>query len=142
MSVLEFKGYNVKKMSYERNEHYDRATKNIELSPKITASNEITGDDEILVTLNVSVGSVSVNDKSIPFLSNCSVEGRFTYKAEQDDNDFGVDTFIRTNCVAILYPYVRALISYLTNSSNEYPAFNLPTINVAQALKKNTDDNN
>lgn len=138
MGVLEFKGYFVKRMAYDRNEHFDPATKQIEIMPKINTSSRITDDNHIHVTLTVLVGST--DNKNIPFKVDCSIEGHFIYNADEDDNDFGLDAFIRTNCVAILYPYIRALISSLTNSSNEFSAFNLPTINVGETLKKSNQE--
>lgn len=61
-------------------------------------------------------------------------------KANRDQAQVGIDTLINKNAVAILYPYVRALVSGITNASNEYPALILPTINVSQILGEHSTD--
>nr|WP_278415790.1 protein-export chaperone SecB [Lactobacillus taiwanensis] len=47
-----------------------------------------------------------------------------------------MSNFVKKTTVAILYPYIRQLISSLTQESNEYPSYILPTINVAKMLNK------
>lgn len=61
-------------------------------------------------------------------------------KANRDQAQVGIDTLINKNAVAILYSYVRALVSVITNASNEYPALILPTINVSQILGEHSTD--
>ncbi|WP_187331134.1 protein-export chaperone SecB, partial [Lactiplantibacillus plantarum] len=56
-----------------------------------------------------------------------------------DHNQVGIDTLIKKNAVAILYPYVRSLVSGITNASNQFPALILPTINVAQLLDEQSN---
>lgn len=131
MAVLEFKGYSVKEQSYKRNEKFEQTQKEILLNPKIEISNQ-TVEDGILVTLGVQVGSL----KGDPFEVIVKISGEFHYHPDQDNDNIGVDYLIRTNAVAILYPYVRMIVSNLTNTSNEYPTFTLPTIDVAQVLKE------
>lgn len=131
MAVLEFNGYRVKEMSYKSNSKFKKE-KNLFLNPKLKVKNNVQ-DNKIEVNLNVTVGSL--NDDSMPFEVKCSVEGIFVYNAEQDKNNMGVDAFVRNNAVAILYPYVRALVATLTTSSNEFPGYNMPTINVGEILK-------
>ncbi|MCI1632814.1 MAG: protein-export chaperone SecB [Liquorilactobacillus nagelii] len=41
---------------------------------------------------------------------------------------------VRNNAVAILYPYARAIVATLTTTSNEFPGYNMPTINVNKVL--------
>lgn len=133
VTVLEFKGYLVKEQSYKKNEDFKKTDQGVELNPQIDLNieNNIKGDS-ILVTLGVKVGSLTDD----PFEVIVRVCGRFVYHIEKDTNKIGVDTLIRINAVAILYPYVRSIVSGLTNTSNEYPACILPTIDVAQVLKE------
>lgn len=136
MSVLEFKGYTVNKMIYEKNNNFLDSNKNISLNPKLSA--ESTSDNSnITIKLSVSVGSFE--DTSTPFRVQCEVEGRFIYNIDEDENDFGKDVFIKNNCVAILYPYVRAIVGTLVSSSNEFPGYYMPTINVSKALSEDAE---
>lgn len=131
MTVLKFKGYTVKEMSYKSNSNFKK-TKSINLKPNLQSDYEINNDD-ITVNLSVKVGSLS--DESLPFEVTCSVQGLFEYDSEEDTDNIGVDAFIHNNSVAILYPYVRAIVATLTTSSNEFPGYNMPTINVAEVLR-------
>lgn len=131
MAVLEFNGYRVNKMIYTRNENFDPKTKSINMKPNLNTNFDVK-DDKINVSLNVKVGSTE--NTSVPFLAECSLTGIFTYRHEEDKTDVGLDTLIRNNAVAILYPYVRAIISTLSMTSNEFPNYNLPTINVGKVL--------
>lgn len=137
MSILRFNGYKVQEMAYKRNAHYQPAKKQIELDPKITTKVDIT-DNDINITLTVMIGSLEKG--SMPFQVRCSIIGNFTYNPVEDNTNIGIDTFVRRNAVAILYPYARAIIATLTTTSNEFPGYNMPTINVAKLLTQ--DDSN
>ncbi|WP_203640389.1 protein-export chaperone SecB [Levilactobacillus andaensis] len=137
MSVFKFDHFVVDDMSYARNPNYDKNLKKIDLKPQISADSDIEGMN-VIVSLKVVVGALDV--KSIPFQVKVSVSGSFEYDSEQDEASYGIDTFIRNNAVAMLYPYVRSLVANLTMSSGEYPGYNLPTINVSKALEKSTDN--
>lgn len=134
MGVFEFKGYTVESMNYERNHYFNTVSKKINLDPKLSSEHNI---DNNHVTIFLSVVAGSTEDVGIPFKVSCSVKGSFLYNKDEDEKGFGIDTFIVNNSVAILYPYVRAIISNLTAFSNEFPGYNMPTINVAKALKDN-----
>ncbi|RRK09757.1 preprotein translocase subunit SecB [Lactiplantibacillus garii] len=131
MAVLEFKGYSVEELSYQKNRTYQAKKREVDLNPKVEISNTFN-QDEIGVTVTVRVGSLK--GTAAPFVVVASVRGTFRYQSTEDTGHIGVDTLVKKNAVAILYPYVRALVSSITNASNDYPAFILPTINVAQVL--------
>ena len=82
--------------------------------------------------MSVIVGSLE--DKTIPFQVSCSIIGTFVYEPDEDATNVGLDALVRNNAVAILYPYVRAIIATLTTTSNEFPGYNMPTINVSELL--------
>lgn len=133
MSVLKFKNYIVKEISYQKNLKFNKANKQITLKPSFYENDKIA-DGLILVDLKVSVGSLE--NTRMPFEAVVALQGKFEYVPEDDEDNFGLTTFIKQNAVAILYPYVRTMISNLTMASNEYPGFLLPTINVSEELKK------
>jgi preprotein translocase subunit SecB len=133
MSVLNFEGYRVKQMEYLRNEKFNASSQNIVFDPELHIKTNVDGTN-IIVNLSVVVGSV--DKKEFPFKVTCEVEGEFEYNATEDTEKVGLDTLARNNCTAILYPYVRALVSNLTNASNEFAGYNMPTINVAKVLDK------
>ncbi|KRM40507.1 hypothetical protein FC39_GL000530 [Lactobacillus hamsteri DSM 5661 = JCM 6256] len=106
------------------------------MTPNLNTSFDVK-EDKINVSLNVVVGSTE--NTSVPFQAECSLTGIFTYKYEEDQTKVGLDTLVRNNAVAILYPYIRAIISTLSMTSNEFPNYNLPTINVGKVLKDQTN---
>lgn len=136
MSVLRFDDYKVEEMNYQRNNLYKPTKKTVLLDPRLSKNINIEGN-KINVTLKVSVGSIE--DSAIPFLVKCSITGTFTYNSDEDDTEVGIDTLVRNNAVAILYPYIRAIIATLTTTSNEFPGYNLPTINVSKVLAQQND---
>ncbi|ETA74457.1 protein-export chaperone SecB [Ligilactobacillus equi] len=127
MAVLNFDNYQVKSMSYKRNDKFGGQLEEavLKVTPKRHIS--INGDD-IQVSLSVCIGSLS--DQKSPFELNCEIIGHFTYDASSDTEKVGVDTLVKKNAVAILYPYLRMLISNLTVSTNEFSGYILPTVNV------------
>ncbi|MDN2452978.1 protein-export chaperone SecB [Lactobacillus sp. UCMA15818] len=131
MSALQFLGYKVMQMKYERNTGFESVKEPISLEPKMTTKINLE-DNNINITLSVVVGSLE--HKNIPFQVSCSIIGTFVYKTDEDTTKIGLDTLIRNNAVAILYPYVRAIIATLTTTSNEFPGYNMPTINVSKVL--------
>lgn len=82
----------------------------------------------------------SLEDEKYPFLVEVEIEGYFTYSAKEDETGVGFENFIRYNCDAILYPYLRSTISTLTNIANDFPTYNLPTINITKAIQENNDN--
>ncbi|WP_020088518.1 protein-export chaperone SecB [Levilactobacillus parabrevis] len=131
MAVLEFANYRVKNMSYQRNEKYKINDEKIIMNPQV--SRKINVDkNRIYVTLSVVVGSIE--DEKLPFQVTCSVIGTFDYRPKEDESEIDLDQLVRVNAVAILYPYVRSIITMLTATSNEYPSYIMPTINVSKVL--------
>ena len=137
MSVLSFEGYHVEEMNYQRNSSYKAAQKTILMDPKFSKDVSVEGN-KIDVRLSVTVGSFK--NTETPFYVKCSVTGTFVYHPDENETKAEVDTLIRNNAVAILYPYVRAIVATLTTASNEFPGYNMPTINVSQVLADNKDD--
>lgn len=138
MGVLEFKGYSVKKMHYDRNSNFTQQNGKIRLNPVIKAKTS-RSENEVTVELSVQVGNLDGDDW--PFEVMCVAKGDFVYNPSEDDQGMGIDTFIKNNTVAILYPYVRTIITTLTSSSNEFPGVYLPTINVGKMLRHSKEDN-
>ncbi|WP_203652176.1 protein-export chaperone SecB [Secundilactobacillus yichangensis] len=139
MTILEFEGYQVDNMQYQRNKNYKVISKSeIKLNPKIQVKNSIN-DNHIEVTLSVSVGSIE--DSNVPFDLKCTLTGFFIYHPETDTDNIGPDTLVRNNAVAILYPYIRMVVSTLTMTSNEYPSYIMPTVNVGEVIAKQNGNN-
>ena len=40
----------------------------------------------------------------------------------------------KTNAIAILFPYLRSIVSELTGKSNRFPSYNMPVRNIAHEI--------
>ena len=67
-----------------------------------------------------------------PFEMSVEIEGYFKGNLEDKDQDIAQYS---KNAVAILFPYVRALVSTFTANANVTPLI-LPTVNVNKLLGK------
>lgn len=133
MPILEFRNYVVDDMRYTKNKNFRSKRDDIDLKPKVNVRLE-ADDSEIKVFFDIIIGSL--DDQDMPFEAGCTIVGNFVYHPEANTTGVNVKDLLENNAVAILYPYARTLISQLTQNSNEYPGYVLPTINVAELLKK------
>lgn len=125
-SVLQFKEYIVKSINFEYNLEYDNAEP-IDVKIDMDASFDINHED-MAVILNVDIFN-DQDKKKYPFSMNLEIVGYFSVSGE----NAAIENF-KSNAVAILYPYARALVSTYTSNANIAPLI-LPTINVNQFLK-------
>lgn len=127
MAVLIFNNYRILKATYKRNLKFIESGKSIDFNPSFNIDFE---KKENNATIEIMV---SVKDQ-LPFDIDVKVEGNFTYDPEQDTSKMGFDTLLKKNATAILYPYVRAIVTQLTSMSNEYPPLTLPTVNIGSMI--------
>ncbi|TDG71134.1 protein-export chaperone SecB [Secundilactobacillus malefermentans] len=132
MAVIEFKSYKVKKINFEENISFVEQEK-IRLKPEfhVIVSN-LEG--------NVSLVGLSVTlDVNSPFKLEVAIEGKFKYTVEDDKDSVGAEQLLSTNAVAILFPYLRSVVSSVTMLSNNMPTLILPTMNIIELMKKQKD---
>lgn len=128
-SELIFKDYLVKSSKYSQNNNFSFETDSLEVNFDIDAVVQISENDAA-VTLNCKCGDSS--NENCPFEIEVSVMGIFEHKGEISKFEF--ESMLTTNSIAILYPYLRSLISDISGQSNIYPTYKLPLINVIQFL--------
>jgi preprotein translocase subunit SecB len=80
--------------------------------------------NEIKVELRVSTPDST--QAAWPFLFDVRMVGLF--EADIDLEDTVIDQFVRVNCPAIIFPYVREIVSNLTQRAG-FPPLYLPVIN-------------
>ena len=92
-------------------------------------SRKIEGQDqgECSVTLSASVGA---EDDTMPFTAFVSLTGSFFVPEKEQAREL-----MEVNGTAILFPYLRAVMSQLTAAAN-IPQVILPTVNLVQLLNK------
>lgn len=134
MVVLEFKGYHVLKMEYERNLKFNSKESEAEFNPSININFRVNSDKEASVILSFS------SKNELPFNVEVQIEGMFKYNAEEDKANLGLNNLLKKNATAILFPYFRMVISQLTGMGGEYPALVLPTMNIGNLIDKQGED--
>lgn len=145
MAVITFDGYKANTLSYRQNPDFDSQSngQEIKYATEFQMIPQFSKQDHT-ATLRLEYKT----PKSFPFELDVAITGEFTYKPDEDETDRGFEQLLKVNGSAILFPYLRALISQLTNMSNEFPALTLPTINLAayfseqsNSKKSDSDEN-
>ncbi|SGR58700.1 preprotein translocase subunit SecB [Staphylococcus aureus] len=64
--------------------------------------------------------------------------GVFDIEYENDVEDKNsLKILLTQNAIAILYPYIRSLVSDLTSKANMFDTFIMPVVNVAKMMEEN-----
>lgn len=125
ISSLRFENYKVNKIEFKANEiEQQKQVWNLKFNiSNTTEVNEEKNRMKITLAVNIFEG---VEDA--PFNMNIEISGFFELVGE--------DNIIRyeANAIAIMYPYLRAIVSTYTASANVSPVI-LPAINVNAMLK-------
>lgn len=123
-SVLELKNYSVKKINFELNNSFNFSkSQEIKICPQFNRNIKKIDDDIVAVGLSINIG----DSFALPFFVNIEIEGVFKLKEWEKDNN---RVFIEKNAVAILFPYLRTLVTMVTANSNLNP-YILPIMNIA-----------
>lgn len=134
ISSLKFNNYIVNEVNFKSNRIQDdkkswRLTFDITNSTKV---NEKRDKMEIILKVNVFK-----NQETAPFNMEVEVSGFFELEGEDDITKY------EANAIAIMYPYLRAIVSTYTSAANVAPVI-LPAINVNAMLrnkKENLEEN-
>jgi len=129
-SVLIFKKYIVNKVIFEKNENYNfKDGEKIRFKVKDEVKKE-KNKMEVKLIVNIFENS---KENNYPFEMEVQVTGFFEIESDNEKLDF------IPNAIAILYPYIRAIVSTYTALSNVNSLI-LPTINVNAMLEKQKEN--
>lgn len=138
MAGLSFTNYYVKELSYKRNENFNPEIRSISAPLDADFGYNIS-DGKAYVDFRLTVGNLI--EENSGFEVKVNVVGEFSYHEEESDG-ITFDDFIQENAIAILYSYVRPMVSDIILRSNEFPNYILPVINVRKLIenqRKNKD---
>lgn len=130
ISSLKFENYKVNKIEFKANEI--KQQKQV-WSLKFNINNETrvnTNKNKMEIILTIKIFE-EVEDA--PFNMNVEISGFFQLIGEDDITKY------EANAIAIMYPYLRAIVSTYTSAANVAPVI-LPAINV-NAMLKNKKEN-
>lgn len=130
-SILRFEKYIVKEIYYVTNEMCV-GTEEFELDFDFdTNMNVDVKENRIEIELCVDIFKDAIR-KNYPFEMRVSIKGYFSINA--DNMDIDVRMF-EQNAVAILFPYIRAIVSTYTVNANVAPVL-LPAMNINAYIRK------
>lgn len=130
ISSLKFNNYIVNEVKFKSNRIQDDK-KSWRLTFDITNSTKVNEKrDKMEIVLKVNVFK---EEEKAPFNMEVEVSGFFELEGEDDIVRY------EANAIAIMYPYLRAIVSTYTSSANVPPVI-LPAINV-NAMLRNKKEN-
>ncbi|MBK0348916.1 protein-export chaperone SecB [Aerococcaceae bacterium zg-ZJ1578] len=136
MSTLQFTDYFLNEISYKRNPNFDSSIGKINLQPEISAQLIIKKEENIAyVNLQTRQGDLNAVNSAFELIIDIVGEFKFEYDSLEFDIEF--ETFLKENGLAILWSYIRPMVSDLITRGNQFPNFILPVINVKKMLEDN-----
>ncbi|MCK4258847.1 MAG: protein-export chaperone SecB [Halanaerobiales bacterium] len=144
-AILEFKGFTVEKLLYQRNAYFWRRVNvseeitNIDLNPRFNFKVCLNPDNylEANIVIGVVIGNISKEENS-PFEVNAIINGFFKL-LEKTEKDIAKN-FFATNAIAVLFPYLRSLVIDITSKGDHQPLI-LPTLNIIETVKEYEKEN-
>ena len=129
-SFLKFRKYIVKEIHYLTNETYKPDKEGISLDFDFNAHTYFSEDNQKMeVELETDIFK-NAEEKNYPFEMSASIKGFFYMeKGDAKIRDF------EANAIAILFPYMRAIISTYTANANVAPVI-IPPMNINAYLKE------
>lgn len=132
-SVLNFNGYKVGNIIFKINEEFNyREAEEVDVDVDFKVKSEIDRNNNSLkINLATTIFKES-ESKNNPFSLYVDINGFFEYS--DNISEEMLQGLIRNNSVAILYPYLRSIVSTITCNSGFEPII-LPTINITKLMK-------
>lgn len=131
LAKLQFKDYQVTEIKY----NFDpfRADADDELTPdfKYNIRRNPENRSQAWVFLSFSMGDQELKTSS--FYISITVAGYFEVFGEDDEET--ILGFYKTNALAILYPYLRSIVSEITSKGTQSPLI-LPTLNIVALFEE------
>ena len=134
-SLLKFKNYIIESIEFRTNFTFSGEDKDIKFDFDNSYEYE---DDNFILKLNMVIFP-EAEQNDYPFSMKVEIIGLFEVDSSADD-EIKI-SFAEKNAIAILFPYLRALVSVYTSNANIGTTI-LPPINVVKYLnnKKNTEN--
>lgn len=128
---IKFNDYIVNEFSYSINQGFKNKDDDQKLSMPFSLSAVVNFHDESSnVTLIADIGDV--DDEDCPFLIKAQITGIFELNIT-DDEDYQK---FAPNLIAICFPYLRSLVSSISEKNNVFPFFTLPVMNIYEMMKE------
>lgn len=130
-SVLKFEKYIVKEISFLTNEMW-MENEEVELEFDFDTNMELNSEkNKFVIELRADVFPDSLR-RNYPFEMRVAIKGYFSIDTNNDNVDIRM---FEQNAIAILFPYLRAIVSTYTANANIVPVL-LPAMNINAYIRK------
>lgn len=134
--ILKFLNYRIERMNYETNENFKEEEK-ADIFPLI--SYNIVKSPIEDNKFNIILGIKYKEKNNLPFTLEVSLRGYFQVSSNlREENKIKA---LIVNGSAIIFPYIRSLVTDLTSRSNFRPII-LPTMNFSQMVEEYSKNTN
>lgn len=136
-AVLQFRDYHVIESHYKFNPYLQENEEDYNISPKIFYKLETNPHriEESIVYLGIELGDQSLRNPN--FYAKVRIAGFFeVHQRSEDMTDEDILGFYKLNSIAILFPYLRGIISDISSKGSEGPII-LPTMNIVAMIEEN-----
>lgn len=134
-SILSFNHYDVLETVYKFNPSKEEGS--IEITPSFKLDIQYNDEkrSEAALIFSVEIGDEGLEEYA--FYVKAVIIGVFALEIDDSEqsNEHLINDLYKKNAVAILYPYMRSLVSDLSSKGSEMP-LTLPPINVASMIEK------
>ena len=138
-SVLEFDNYYIDEFVFKKNEKFTQdQNQKIDVDLNFEFNTERNQDNfKRIVTCYIFDKNYVENNK--PFYLKLKINGLFSL-TDYDENNRKHEEIIKKNTLAILFPYIRSIISHMTLEMQVGPV-QMPPMNINHFFDEQTDDN-
>lgn len=131
-SYLSFEGYIIECIDFAVNKSFKPESGQVELDFSLNCKFENKGDI-FIVSLECFIFEDAEN-KNKPFSLTIVITGFFKFQVDLSEEK--QRNMLTVNATAILYPYLRSIVTTITGNSG-FPPLILPLINVSDFIKRN-----
>ncbi|MFB5308363.1 protein-export chaperone SecB [Enterococcus casseliflavus] len=136
MAAITFNDYIIEKSIYSTNPSFEEPHEEYGLVIEEDVSAEVgikndKGYVKIKLLLNKDDDMKYINNT--PFFLEVVIRGIFSYESETEEKAH-LKRLLGSNALAILYPYLRSYVSFLTANTNQFPTYILPVVNFAKLI--------
>ena len=133
-NFIQFNRYEVNKIHFELSQYYE-GDKEFQISPKF--GTEVTDCENGEYKVQLSISLVATEENPIPFSLEIIMTGSFLANMDNESDEFK-QKILHENTVAIMFPFLRAMVASLTTNANIQPLL-LPVFNIAGAFRNDDE---
>lgn len=131
-SVMKLEKYFIENIRFAYNTNFDYDNR-LPIYPKFSRSIKALNENQVEVKLGVMIGA---ENEKYPFFLNVSLCGVF-YLEKLKEND----EMVKHNTIAILFPYLRSIVTLITANAN-LPPFIIPVMNIIALFENDNNKHN